>query len=229
MKLRFSLVVCLAVFCLPAILVGGEGGPSRAQARAGVAQVPPVGTEALPPGVSVQTMLPDMHRPVAMAFDPQGRLFYTEKDTGQVRLWVNGTLQPTPVISFQVNNFNERELLGIAIDPNFSQNHYIYIYYTCQPGGDCPTLENRVARFVENNGVGSNPTVIFTSPQTAGNHNGGSIHFGPDGKLYISIGENATPPNSQDLTNKNGKMHRINPDGSIPSDNPNFNRPGALP
>src|SRR5205823_2026315 len=146
--------------------------------------------------------LPNMRRPVAMAFDPQGRLFYTEKDTGQVRMWVNGTLQPNPVISFQVNNFNERGLLGITIDPNFNQNHYMYIYYTCQAGPDCPVLENRVARFVENNGLGSNPTVIFTSPQTAGNHNGGSIHFGPDGKLYISIGENATPPNSQDVTTK---------------------------
>src|SRR5205085_2071075 len=160
---------------------------------------------------------------------PQGRLFYTEKDTGNVRLFANGVVQPNPVITFQVNNFNERGLLGITIDPNFSQNHYIYVYYTCLLGADCPSMENRVARFVESNGVGSNPTTIFTSPQTAGNHNGGNIHFGPDGKLYISIGDNADAGNAQDVTVKNGKMHRINPDGSIPADNPVFTQTGAVP
>ncbi len=230
LKRQSALFLSIAALCLTALLVGAPGNSWRAQARF-AADVPAIGTETLPPGVSAQTVLDNMHRPVAMAFDPQGRLFYTEKDTGNVRLFANGALQADPVITFQVNNFNERGLLGIAIDPNFSQNHYIYVYYTCRLGGDCVSTENRVARFVESNGVGSNPTTIFSSPATsaAGQHNGGNIHFGPDGKLYISIGENGNPANSQDVSVKYGKIHRINPDGTMPTDNPNFNRPGAIP
>src|SRR4051812_17131741 len=229
MKSRLLLVLGLGVLCVP-LLFAGMGTGATAQARVLLAPLAD-GREDLPPGVTVETMLTDMHQPVAMAFDPQGRLFYTEKDTGNVRLFANGVLQANPVITFDVNNFNERGLLGIAIDPNFNQNHYIYVYYTCRIGGDCANTENRVARFVESNGVGSNPTTIFSSPATsaAGQHNGGNIHFGPDGKLYITTGDNGNPANAQDVTVNFGKMHRINPDGTIPTDNPNFNRPDALP
>jgi glucose/arabinose dehydrogenase len=169
-----------------------------------------------------------MNNPVAMAFDPQGRLFYTEK-TGAVRLFANGRLQDRPVITFNVESSFERGLLGIAIDPNFNSNRYIYVYYTCRGTPECPDQQNRVVRFVERDGTGSNPTIIFTSPQNAGNHVGGNIHFGPDGKLYITIGDSASSSNSQELSVKQGKIHRINPDGTIPPDNPRFNRPGALP
>jgi glucose/arabinose dehydrogenase len=192
-----------------------------------VAGVPADGTESLPPGARVETVLTGMDNPIALAFDPSGRLFYTEKNTGQVRLFANGKLQPQPVITFTVSNCSERGLLGIAVDPRFAQDHFIYVYYTQGPG--CGATQNKVARFVENNGVGSNPTVIFSSPQTAGNHNGGNIHFGPDGKLYISVGDNANAANAQDATETNGKMHRINSDGSAPTDNPRFSQPGALP
>lgn len=184
--------------------------------------------EELPPGARVETVLGRMNRPVAMAFDPQGRLFYTEKVTGQVRLFANGVLQPAPVIAFKVNGNFERGLLGVAIDPNFSSNRYIYVYYTCADDSDCART-NRVVRFTERDGVGSNPTVIFTTPQTAGNHVGGNIHFGPDGKLYVTVGDNANAPNSQDLASSSGKLHRINPDGTVPTDNPRFSAAGALP
>jgi glucose/arabinose dehydrogenase len=165
-----------------------------------------------------------------MAFDPSGRLFYTEK-TGAVRLFTNGQLQPEPVISFSVSAIVERGLLGITIDPAFSTNRYIYVYYTSTESGGCSgfAVENRVVRFTENNGAGAGPTTIFTACQTAGNHVGGNIHFGPDGKLYVSVGDNADPGNSQDLTSRNGKLHRLNPDGSPPTDNPVFTQTGALP
>jgi len=182
------------------------------------------GTEPLPPGVVIDTILPGMNLPIAMAWDPAGRLFYTEK-SGAVRLFENGVLQPTAVINFSVNSNFERGLLGIALDPNFTTNRYIYVYYSASAAS-----ENRVVRFEENNGVGTNPQTIFTSPQTAGNHVGGNIHFGSDGKLYISIGDNANAANAQNVGVRNGKMHRINaPDGSMPSDNPVFTQTGALP
>ena len=175
--------------------------------------------EDLPADVRVETVAAGLHLPVSMAFDPAGRLFYTEK-VGNVRLLEGSAPRERPVISFNVNSSGERGLLGIAIDPNFNQNRYIYVYYTCDPGPGCDTLENRVVRFTEQDGAGSNPQIIFRSRQTAGNHVGGNIHFGPDGKLYVTIGDNANAANSQNLDATQGKLHRLNPDGSVPADNP---------
>src|SRR5688572_3450204 len=122
-------------------------------------QRPP--TEPLPSNVRIETVLENMRMPVAMVFDPAGRLFYTEK-TGAVRLFANGQLQPNPVISFSVSSLSERGLLGIALDPNFNTNRYVYVYYTSTEQGGCSNfgVENRVVRFTENNGVGANPTTI---------------------------------------------------------------------
>jgi glucose/arabinose dehydrogenase len=219
-RLLIAAILLLLVVALPA-----TAAPAT-QAGAVQAGIPPL--EDLPAGVRAEPLLEDMHLPIAMAFDPGGRLFYTEKD-GKVRLFANGQLQAAPVIEFKVNTQSERGLLGIAIDPAFNTNHYIYVYMTCDPSGGCEPLQNRVVRFVEQNGVGSNPTLLFNSTQSAGNHNGGNIHFGPDGMLYISIGENAQPANSQDLGTTQGKIHRIKPDGTIPADNPKFTQQGALP
>jgi glucose/arabinose dehydrogenase len=234
-KRRYSLLLVLLALGLSALLVGLSGGSGRSSALAGaprVALAPHDGTEPLPPNTTIETLLSNMTKPIAMAFDPAGRLFYTEKETGNVRLFASGLLQGTSVIHYAVDGTcSERGLLGIAIDPNFNANHYIYVYYTfdANPGTTCEATENRVARFVENNGVGSGSVDIFTLTQTAGNHNGGNIHFGPDGKLYISVGDNADAANAQNVTVKNGKMHRINGDGSIPTDNPVFTQTGALP
>jgi hypothetical protein len=189
MKRRPMLVLRLVVLSLPVLMMGGPGNSHGAQALA----------------AATRRGCRDARLGHAQArgegLRPPGGLFCTEKDTGNVRLYVNGALQPDPVIHFTVNNENECGLLGIAIDPNFEQNHYIYVYYSCLPGQSCDSSENRVARFVESDGRGSNPTTIFAasaiSPQNQ--HNGGNIHFGPDGKLYISIGDNAYPANSQNV------------------------------
>jgi len=189
---------------------------------------PRIPNEPIPPGTHVETVLTNMTQPVALAFDPSGRLFYTER-TGSVRLFANGQLQPNPVITFSVDTCFERGLLGIALDPDFTANHYIYVYYTAWSGSACGDTTNKVVRFVENNGIGSNPVEIFSSPAIgAGNHNGGNLHFGPDGKLYITIGDDANAANAQNLNSKNGKMHRINADGTIPTDNPWYGQPNTV-
>jgi glucose/arabinose dehydrogenase len=184
--------------------------------------------EDVPPGAKVETVLDGMHQPVAIAFDPSGRIFYTERDTGNVRLFANGTLQDSPVITFKVDSFDEHGLLGITVDPDFQSNHYVYVYYICAVGDDCPAPASKVVRFVEHNGVGSEPVTIFTSPNTRDKHVAGGIHFGPDGKLYISIGDNLNAANAQDLTVPNGKILRINSDGTIPDDGPSFGQDNAL-
>src|SRR5687767_15125744 len=209
------------------------GALPQQAANAPAAPTIPAGTESLPPGASVQTFTPNLGNAIAMAFDPSdpSRLFYTVKQ-GTVRLIINGVLQGTTVISFAANSSGERGLLGIAMDPQFGiSNRYIYVYYTSNDQGQCAGgfIENKVVRFEENGGVGTNPQEIFDSCQSAGNHVGGNIHFGADGKLYISIGDNANAANSQNVGVEQGKTHRINSDGTIPPDNPVFTDTGALP
>ncbi len=160
--------------------------------------------------------------PTAMEFAPDGRLFVCLQ-TGQLRVIKNGSLLATPFLSLSVDSSGERGLLGIAFDPNFFTNHYVYVYYTV------PTfpIHNRVSRFTAAGDVaasGSEVVVLdLDDLSSATNHNGGAIHFGPDGKLYIGVGENAAGANAQTLSNLLGKVLRINSNGSIPTDNPFYN------
>jgi len=161
-----------------------------------------------------------------MDFAPDGRLFVCLKD-GQLRVIKNGVLLATPFVTLTVDNAGERGLLGVAFDPNFATNNFVYVYYTV-PGSPS---HNRLSRFTASGDVaagGSEVAILnLDNLSTATNHNGGAIHFGSDGKLYIAVGENANPANSQTLTNLLGKILRINSDGTIPSDNPFFNTSGA--
>jgi glucose/arabinose dehydrogenase len=157
-----------------------------------------------------------------MAFAPDGRLFVCQQG-GQVRVIKNGSLLSTPFASLTVDFSGERGLLGIAFDPNFATNKYVYLYYTVSTS----PIHNRVSRFTAAGDVAApvSEAVILelNNLSAATNHNGGAIHFGPDGKLYIGVGENGNGANAQTLSNLLGKMLRINGDGSIPSDNPFYN------
>ena len=158
----------------------------------------------------------------AMAFAPDGRLFVGQQ-AGALRIIKDGLLLTTPFVTIPVDSTGERGLLGVAFDPNFASNQYVYVYYTT---ASAPT-HNRVSRFTANGDVavaGSETVILDLDGLSATNHNGGAIHFGPDGKLYIAVGENAVPSNAQSLGNLLGKVLRINPDGSIPTDNPFFNQ-----
>ena len=162
-----------------------------------------------------------------MDIAPDGRVFVCEQN-GSLRVIKNGVLLPAPFITLAVDPAGERGLLGVAFDPNFTTNNFIYLYYTVP----VEPRHNRVSRFRANGDVvvpGSEvPILDLDNLSTATNHNGGAIHFGPDGKLYVAVGENADPGNSQTLTNRLGKMLRINADGSIPTDNPFFNTATGL-
>ena len=159
--------------------------------------------------------------PTTMAFAPDGRLFVCLQG-GQLRVIKNGTLLPAPFVSLSVNSSSERGLLGIAFDPNFATNQFVYLYYTTSTA----PIHNRISRFTANGDVavpGSEVVLVDLENLSAGNHNGGAIHFGPDGKLYAAVGENAVASNAQTLNNRLGKILRINSDGTIPTDNPFFN------
>ena len=173
----------------------------------------------VPAGFSDAVYVSGIPNPVAMDFAPDGRLFVCQKN-GQLRIVsAAGALLPTPFMALTVDTFAERGLLGIAFDPQFATNGYLYCYYTV-PG---TAAHNRVSRFTANGDLvvpGSEVPILDLEDLLGGNHNGGSIHFGPDGKLYVAVGENGLSSYGQVITNRLGKMLRINPDGTIPSDNP---------
>ncbi|HEY2787295.1 MAG TPA: PQQ-dependent sugar dehydrogenase [Fimbriiglobus sp.] len=175
----------------------------------------------LPAGFSETLVAGGLTNPTSMALSPDGRVFVTEQ-TGALRVVENGSLLATPFLSVSVDSSGERGLLGVAFDPNFATTPFVYIYYTVPAsGGTAP--HNRISRFTANGdvSVGNEQVLVDLDPLSgATNHNGGAIHFGLDGKLYVGVGENANSANSQSLSTRLGKILRYNPDGTIPADNP---------
>jgi hypothetical protein len=211
----FHRVIKTGLPCKPATALAVTGCLFLAAACAGVEAA------TLPAGFSETLVTNGLSSPTSMDFAPDGRLFVCLQG-GQLRVIKNGSLLPTPFVSLTVNSAGERGLLGVAFDPNFATNNFVYVYYTATS----PAIHNRVSRFTANGDVavaGSELVLLDLENLGATNHNGGAIHFGPDAKLYIAVGENAVPSNSQTLTNRLGKFLRINSDGSIPTDNPFFN------
>lgn len=213
----------------------------------------------------MSTVAAGLNQPITMAFIGPDDILVTEKATGRVRRVTNGVVAVAPVLDLAVNSNSERGLLGIALHPRFPRRPYVYLYNTESSTGadsnlaaDVPLLGNRVDRFVWNgttltfdrniirlrafqndrNNI-ANPLL----PVLRGNHNGGVIRFGPDGKLYIIIGDNGRrgwmqnireglvdtgtakvdddfggpEPDNAHLT---GVILRLNDDGSTPRDNP---------
>lgn len=203
--MRRAAVLLLAAFCLLA-LTGSAGA-----------------TITLPSGFIDTTVADGLSSSTSMVWDPaSARLFVTQQN-GDLRVVKGGKLLRTPAISLNVDDNGERGLLGVELDPSFSTNHYIYLYYTVSGS----QAHNRLSRFTMTGDViNSNPTTEHVlvdfdnlSP-TATNHNGGAIHFGSDGKLYVAHGDNANSSNSQSMNTLLGKVLRLNSDGTIPSDNP---------
>lgn len=175
---------------------------------------------AVIPGFSESVFASGLVLPTAMAVAPDGRIFVAEKG-GNLRVVQNGTVLATPFTTLSVNTVSERGLIGVALDPNFAANGFVYVYYTT----NATTPVNRVSRFVANPldpnvAIGSEQILLTDIPSTNGNHNGGALVFGADGTLLIGAGDAGVSSNAQSFTTLAGKVLRINPDGSIPTDNP---------
>jgi glucose/arabinose dehydrogenase len=160
--------------------------------------------------------------PVALAFTPDGRMFYTEKTTGNVRVVsADGVLQAAPVITLPVDALVERGMLGIAVDPNYEENGHLWVVHT-NPGTTRDYAANRVVRFTEEDGVGRDPEVMLEIPLTTNSliHNGGNLHFDAEGRLYLSVGDYENPANAQDLDVMPGKIHRfdVTEEGLVPAE-----------
>ncbi len=190
--------------------------------------LPLMGATQLPLGFQEDLLVYGLRLPVCAEYAPDGRLFILEKQ-GHVRIFKNGQLLPKPFLKLNVNGLYERGLLGIAFDPDFRNNQFIYIYHTTSP----ITPQNVVERFTANGDVAdvSSRLVLLQGIRSdSGVHNAGCLRFGPDNKLYISTGDGGQDSSlSQDLNSLNGKILRINSDGTIPPDNPFVGRTGARP
>ena len=163
-----------------------------------------------------------------MAFAPDGRLFFDEKNTGKIRIMKDDRVLSTPFATVSDYYVNwEQGLLGLAVDPKFEQNHFVYLYYTAiNNKTDKQEPFNKVVRFTENNNVATNMIVLLDNISASiGYHSGGALAFGPDDKLYIGIGDATKHEFAQDSGILLGKVLRINRDGTIPQDNPFPNSP----
>lgn len=161
------------------------------------------------PSNNTEILARNLNTPWAIDFLPDNRMIFTERG-GRVSILDNGAIKI--IGNINVIKMGESGLLGIAVDPEFNVNKFVYLYYTAQNG-------NKVSRFVLNEKL-ENETILIDNIPSGNIHNGGRIKFGPDGKLYITTGESGNGPLAQNINSTGGKILRINKDGSIPSDNP---------
>jgi glucose/arabinose dehydrogenase len=183
---------------------------------------------SVPSGFSTSRWSGGLNRPTAMQFAPDGRLFVTEQD-GALRVISNGVLQAAPFLKVTVNSLTDRGLLGVAFDPSFASNRFFYVFYTAAS----PTIHNRVSRFTAGTNAavpGSEKVLLQIGSLVVPYHDGGAIHFGRDGKLYVAVGDGVANGSAdrttipQSLTTLKGKMLRLNSDGTVPADNPFLSR-----
>ncbi len=189
------------------------------------------GSRTQPAGVTRnESWVTGLSSATALAQAPDGRLLVTQQG-GALRVVKNGSLLATPFLSLTVDSSGERGLLGVALHPAFTTNRWLYVYYTTATGG----THNRISRFTAS---ASNADVVEPASElvlvdlpalsSATNHNGGALHFGVDGKLYVGVGDNANSASAPNLSNPFGKLLRFNDDGSIPSDNPHYSTQTGL-
>lgn len=160
----------------------------------------------------IEVVAQDLTIPWDIVFLPEGGMLVSERpgrivhvESGQVFL-VHG-----------VEHVGEGGLMGMALHPNFNENRYLYLYQTTARGD---RLVNRVVRYIYENDALTYDTIIYDDIPGARYHDGGRIAFGPDGKLYVAVGDATNEPAAQDSANLAGSILRINDDGSIPRDNP---------
>lgn len=163
-------------------------------------------------GYEIEVLAENLDTPWAIDFLPNGNLIFTER-YGRVSILEDEEIKI--VANINVSEISESGLLGIAVDPEFEKNNFVYVYYTHENG-------NRISRFVLSDGL-EQEFILLDNIPNARFHDGGRLKFGPDGKIYITTGDATVPSSAQDTNSLAGKILRMNKDGTIPEDNPFHN------
>ena len=178
----------------------------------------------LPPGFVVRTLVTGLTACTAMEVLPNGDVLVAEQ-TGTLRLIAGDRLVPQPVATLPVDSAWERGLIGVTVAPDFPQQRWIYVCYVARE----PHPHHRISRLAVDGPpwVATSEQVLFEGDdqrllggKVPAGHQGGAIHFGLDGKLYVAIGDQTAEAPAQRLNTLQGKILRLNPDGSFPEDNP---------
>ncbi len=216
-----------------------------------IAEADSLPNTGVPAGFTINSVAQGFNTPTTAQFAPDGRLFVAQKD-GTIKIVKNGlTLAQPFYVTPKVNNYVDRGLLGMTLDPNFATNHYVYLLYTYdnQPGNNPAPKTGRLLRVTASGDValaGSEQVILGTTvgtpsqpscenypvntnciPADGLSHGPDTVLFGPDGKMYVSIGESSNYNDvdvkafrAQNLDSLSGKVLRLNPDGTAPADNP---------
>ncbi len=171
-----------------------------------------------------EVMATGLRAPWALKFLPDGRVIFTER-VGRVRIIENGKLLDEPALTIaDIKSWSKMGLLGLVLDPDFSTNHFVFL---SECHGDDKHNFERIVRYRLDGNHLVEPKILIDQIPCFHNHAGGRLLFGPDRKLYATTGDADQPPLTQRLDTLNGKILRLNSDGSIPDDNPFVGKPGA--
>lgn len=201
-------------------------GILAALAASAIILTSPSQSPPLPPPIpaqdeSIKTLATDLKRPWAMAFS-ENRIFLTEKQ-GDIRVIQDDVLLSEPLATIRAAKIHGGGLLGIATHPDFENNHFLYVYYTYLENEQ---LWNKVLRITESDNKIKDAITIIDKIPGSQFYNGGVIKFGPDGKLYVATGlSEEFSHKAQDISSLEGKILRLNDDGTIPENNPFANSP----
>jgi glucose/arabinose dehydrogenase len=157
--------------------------------------------------------------PWEMTFAPDGRMFFTQRP-GSIAVIENGDQKIWIGLDSVVEEVGESGLFGIAIDPEFNENRYVYFAYTYAESKAPLTLVNKIVRYKDNSGTPQFDKVLIDGIEGNYLHNVGALEFGPDGMLYCTVGDRFVPDLAQNMSSLNGKILRMTRDGAVPSDNP---------
>ena len=220
------LLLPLALASVVALLSGCVLSVSPSAVSPSAVAAPAAAAAGVAPGFAKTQLAHGLKKPTALAFAPNGDIYIAEQP-GAIVIYRNGAVLPNPVVTLNTVSTGEEGLLGLAFDPSFAANGYLYVSYTTLDG------HAQLSRLTVQNDTAAlaSERVLYKGNQLQNPHHGANtVRIGPDGKLWWSVGDNVPSiSNAQALTNIYGKILRFNLDGTVPANNPFVNVPGAVP